>query len=668
MLKRKNRSRTGLAGRSAELLCRAALLAALTILLSSAPAVSQIAFQEVTSSAGVAYSGTTNGLAWGNLDGDGLPDLYVGHHGASSALYLSDGLGGFTNAAHLLVPDGSYEDWHGAAWADLENDGDDDLIMIAGAGGQDKLFQDRLWINDGGSLVEQAAALGIDDLSARGRMPLWWDWNGDGLLDVVAINAPSLTAPSKLFENTPTGFVSHEYLPIGAIMTFAQLGDLEGDGIPELMIGGGWPYSYRVFDTTVTPFSDVTNAMGLGEIRRTGDAALADLDGDLFLDLFLTRYYGPRSDVEQGSPLNIRTILFADSIEIGLDFAASGDIDFAISHWWIEDVDVFIGSAGTNPASLSFTLSPSDPNHQGLAPHTPATDPGVYIGYDIGTAQWQIRASNWTRFEAIIDAAVPFTTVSPVGFVPQDDTDEDKLYLGSASGFVEATAGSGLAGPTACRSVSAGDFDNDMDLDLFLACTGHALNQPNRLYENQGNGTFVLVPNAGGAAGTSEGRGDSVAVADYDVDGFLDLFVSNGYDAPPIAIGPQQLFRNLGNTNHWIEVDLIGTVSNRDGIGARVEVTAGGVTQLREMSGGMHARSQDYKRLHFGLGPNTAVDTVTVRWPSGLVQQLGTLPVDQVHVLTEPSGSVPALGFWSSLALVSTLFGSALVALRVRRA
>ena len=167
-----------------------------------------------------------------------------------------------------------------------------------------------------------------------------------------------------------------------------------------------------------------------------------------------------------------------------------------------------------------------------------------------------------------------------------------------------------LTPPVQCGSVTAGDFDNDMWVDLYLACRTGASNIANILYHNNGNGTFTAVPNAGGAAGPiglaiadDAGTADSVVNADYDRDGFLDLFVTNGFNLQPRYIGgPNRLFHNNGNGNHWIELDLVGVNSDRDATGARVYATALGVTQFRVQDGRYHRWSQDSKRIHFGSG------------------------------------------------------------------
>ena len=143
---------------------------------------------------------------------------------------------------------------------------------------------------------------------------------------------------------------------------------------------------------------------------------------------------------------------------------------------------------------------------------------------------------------------------------------------------------------------------------------------------------------AAGAVGSTQGRGDTAAVADYNSDGFLDILVTNGFGNPPLNFdGPTELFHNMGNTNHWLEIDLVGVSSNADGIGAVVFVDAGGVRQVRFQGGGMHFASQDHRRLHFGLAGNTVIDQIVIKWPSGIQQTLTNVSADQVLQITEDS-------------------------------
>jgi len=193
-----------------------------------------------------------------------------------------------------------------------------------------------------------------------------------------------------------------------------------------------------------------------------------------------------------------------------------------------------------------------------------------------------------------------------------------------------------------------------MDVDLYLVCTDPLQNLPNVLYENQGKGNFVAVSDAGGAVGSQKGIGDSVTIVDYDSDGFLDLFITNGLGTEPqSAEGPNQLFRNLGNDNHWLEIDLLGTISNNDGIGSRLLIKTGDITQLREQAGGMHYRSQNHQRIHVGLENNSIVDSIIIFWPSGIVHEIRNTPVDQIIKIKEPSSPLSpkhqqALGLMAS--------------------
>ena len=125
-------------------------------------------------------------------------------------------------------------------------------------------------------------------------------------------------------------------------------------------------------------------------------------------------------------------------------------------------------------------------------------------------------------------------------------------------------------------------------------------------------------------------RGRGAAWGDYDNDGFLDLFVTNGEDGTLFIEGPQILYHNEGNGNSWLKIKLVGTASNRQGLGAKVTIQIGQTIQYREANGADgHFLSQGAVPLHFGLGQATVVDQITVNWPSGSNQILSNIPANQ---------------------------------------
>jgi hypothetical protein len=176
-----------------------------------------------------------------------------------------------------------------------------------------------------------------------------------------------------------------------------------------------------------------------------------------------------------------------------------------------------------------------------------------------------------------------------------------------------------------------GDYDNDGHLDLFVA---NPNGQTNALYHNNGNSTFTRIRS--GSIGTDNHGSIGCAWADYDNDGFLDLFVANGH-----TLGDRNfLYHNDGNSNAWINLKLLGGASNRSAIGAKVRVRAviGGQSrwQMREVSGCNGFANQDSLNVEFGLGDAPVIDLLRIEWPSGIVQELRDIATRQFLTLTEP--------------------------------
>ena len=642
--------------------------------------LADIQFKEVTAGAGIHHAGTSFGASWGDFNGDGWSDLWVGNHNSKPTLYLNRQDGTFEDIIDQVWSGDPRADTHGAAWADFDNDGDQDLVevvdvsfntdgtMCIGCG------KNHLFINEKGKLWQRAADYGLDQVG-QGRSPQWFDADRDGLLDLLVANTRGSQVTSNVFlQNKNHRFtVANEALRfkdarmgrkeriwgrVENLMKFnfsrvrrlhifnavrglesAQLANLLSNSHPNLIL---FSQPTRVFNIDSTPFKDVTNHVGLPHLSRIKDVAIADFNGDMKMDLFVVEGVWLPSNVIQTGPSEIKaTINWAGTgSPKSVSFQAEGDLHFQIYPTWLPLSKVFIGSNGRHPDNRKFILSPLDPEVHGSVDAKVAKLEGVSITYDQGLRTWRIRNYNKSIFvDFIAKATQTISKFQATGFKPFKPEGKGVLFLQQKNGFVKEQPVGEAGENIACISVVAGDFDNDMDIDLYMACKGPIKNLPNRLLGNDGKGGFQVVPGAGGAAGSELGRSDVVVTADYDRDGFLDLFVTNGADptSPFVADGPHQLFQNLGNSNHWLEIDLEGVVSNRDGIGSIVELeTEDGIIQIREQTGGMHRIAQNHERLHFGLGSHKRVKRLTVTWPNGVTQNLKSIDADQVLHITEP--------------------------------
>jgi hypothetical protein len=188
------------------------------------------------------------------------------------------------------------------------------------------------------------------------------------------------------------------------------------------------------------------------------------------------------------------------------------------------------------------------------------------------------------------------------------------------------------------------DFDNDGWPDL-LVVNGHVypevdkqhlgsnFQEPKILYRNNGNGTFTDVSAEAGPGITAATSARGLAIGDLWNNGQLSAVISS------MNARPSLLVNQVKSKNHWIAFRAIGTKSNRDGIGARVTLSAGGRVRVDEVRSGSSYSSSSDMRVHFGLGQMDKIEFVEVRWPSGLQERFTGLTVDSIHELKEGTGA-----------------------------
>jgi hypothetical protein len=239
--------------------------------------------------------------------------------------------------------------------------------------------------------------------------------------------------------------------------------------------------------------------------------------------------------------------------------------------------------------------------------------------------------------EATISMSVDFADYNNDGLMDLFVSDDVycSLYRNEGNGvFTEMSYNAGIA--VACGQFvgwasSFLDYDNDGDLDLFKVNgeLKHLYGQEDQLFENNGEGMFTDVSTQRGAYFHEERVGRGACFGDYDNDGDIDAYIVNLEDYGVL------LRNNKGNQNSWITLRLVGTSSNRDGIGARVSVRCGELRQVAQMKSSSGYLSQNDPRMHFGLGEHNTVDQIEVIWPSGITQVLDHIEAGQILTITE---------------------------------
>jgi enediyne biosynthesis protein E4 len=486
-----------------------------------------------------------------------------------------------------------------------------------------------------------------------------FDYDGDGDVDLYFLNGAAL--PGAVFEAPPRNALYRndggwKFTDVtresGAGDTGYGLGvcvgDYDNDGHPDIYLNNFGPnVLYR--NNGDGTFTDVTQRAGVGNGDRVGaGACFLDIDGDGDLDLFVANYIDFSLEKHQerfinghpayAGPMNYGPV--ADTL-----YRNNGDGTF-------EDISVASGIAALAGTGMGVVCFDYDDDG----------DTDILVGNDaMGNFVW--RNDGTGRFEEVgLQVGLAYDRH---GFgqgtmgVECGDFDNDglmdvhmtsyqqqwaTLYRNLGGGvFADITHASG-AGAGTYPEVTWGnglvDFDNDGRRDLFIAC-GHLQDTvdrwddttryaaPNLVLANAGGGKFTDVSRQVGRALEVSLSSRGTAFDDLDNDGDIDVVILNARREPTL------LRNDSRGGNHWLQVRLRGVRSNRDGIGARIRVVAGDLTQVAEVHSGRGYQSHYGGAPHFGLGTRTRIDRVEVRWLGGGVEVMENVGVDQVLTLTE---------------------------------
>jgi hypothetical protein len=465
------------------------------------------------------------------------------------------------------------------------------------------------------------------------------DFDNDGWVDIFATR---LNSRPLLYRNLGNGTFQDVAVVSGFTSTLPAngpaWGDIDNDGDKDLYItssGGTRFYLYvNNGNGTFTEQAIARGAAIAGVTRYGQSAAFGDYDSDGYLDIHTNDW---ATDTSLSTSRLLRNL-------------------GAANPGYFEDVTVAAGlnvfrpsqtqGGGTDTNAYRYTSTFTDLDRDG--------HPDLAIAADFLTSQifWDNGNGTFTDGTAAagvgtdedgmgsaigdfdgdgrMDWFVSALVDVPGGF---PDHSGNRLYRNNGDRtFTDQTDLAGVRDSGWSWGTTFLDHDNDRDLDLFVTNGWDtAVADQSHLYRND-SGTFTDISNAAGVTDTGMGRG--LLSLDYDNDGDLDVFLVN-HGAKPI------LYRNDGgNSNDWLKIKLQGTESNRDGIGTIITVdpdnSVAGDEMVREIQGGSNFLSQNELTAHFGLGPSSGpVDSITVAWPSGTVQVLSNVAVNQVLSLVE---------------------------------
>ena len=519
-----------------------------------------------------------NGLAIADVDGDRLSDIYFVNQAAPSELWKNLGGGRFRNVTAEAGVAVAGRIAVAASFADIDNDGDEDLFVTTVRGGN-VLFE-----NDGHGRFRDVTAEANVGLSSHSSGSVFFDYNKDGLLDLLVCNVGRYTSEAKGAHG--------EYV-----------------GLPDAFSGHMYPerFEHPILYQNLGNhrFKDVTATVSLSPQGWSGDAAVADLNEDgwpdiYFLNMMGANHYfenqGGRTFVEKTRSYFPKTSWGAMGIKF-FDYDNDGRLDLFTTDMhsdMSDNVGPQLETAKAKAQAESFLMGPVD-------------------SFVFGNALYHNLGGG--KFSEVSDAmgAENYWPWGPsIGDVNADGWDD--LFIASSMNFPFRYGINSLLLNDKGKKFVAAEFALGVEPRRTTYTPWFQLNcaqpppDPRNLMrpmcETQ-SGKMVTVMAPAGSR--------SAALFDLDNDGDLDLVTGDFNSAPQVLISNLAQVRSI----HWLQIKLIGAASNRDGLGALVKVVTAHGTYTKQYDGKSGYLSQSSLPLYFGLSDDTAVTRVEVRWPSG---------------------------------------------------
>jgi enediyne biosynthesis protein E4 len=491
------------------------------------------------------------------------------------------------------------------------------------------------------------------------------DYDNDGWQDILLVNGADFPGHARrhttlaLYHNNHDGTFTDVTQKAGLAVEMygmgVAVGDYDNDGWDDIFVTA-LGQNHLFHNNGNGTFTDVTKQAGLwGPNEFSTSAAWVDYDRDGHLDLVVANYveWSPETDIYCSLDGKTKSYCTPESYK-----GTSIRLWHNRGNGTFEDATAQAGVFDTTSKSLG--IATLDANEDGW--------PDLLISNDTQPNKLYVNNGNGTFTEKGVAAGIAYSEdgIARAG-MGVDAADYDRsgypsviitnfanqmvsLYHNERNGLFVDEAPQSEVGRATLLTLGFGCFFFDYDLDgwpdIYVA-DGHIEDaiervqprvhfaEPPHLFRNLGNGKFEDVTVSAGNAFAAPRVARGAAYGDINNDGALDLLVStNG--------GPALLFRNTGATNHSLRIKLVGTKSNRDGIGANVRVSAGSDTQSKMLCSGSSYLSSSELVLTFGLASHKQADTVEVRWPSGQVDRLSNVAAERIITVKEGQGLIAA--------------------------